>query len=553
MRPMVVFRRGLGLLALSHLVVLALAQPARAQDASMCRVINVDFTPGGLAAGTQGPAIAPQIVAWIETASGEYLQTIYITQQTGRYGLGNRPGRFDFNSGPQWPYGRRITVFPVWSHKHGIMFPQVDFQSGGESALSHRFDESSLEYFFCRPLLRSEPLWDAQTCASTVYTDKGVFNAASPPLTSGYPPRSDVTVAGPDSPSVQSYKQMNKFDAVAQATPRIGELTRVSWPMPPDLAMGNYVLLVEVSLEQDFNDTYNASRPGYGSPTGISYGDYGVPYRGQPSVVYRVPFVVSSTQTIATSEAYVGYGDPDGLDGLIRAPDATITSGVPNSGASRLLLTSEGGQMFRVRVDARPEPDFVSPGTPGEMALATVDTRGATLSFLAPGDDELMGTVKGYELRYVIGGDIDEGNFALANELPFTADVVPSGSEQLITLKNLLPETEYTVGVRAFDDCHNTSKLTVLTFRTAPRRLGEVDACFVATAAYGSVLANDVDMLRRFRDNLLKQSVIGELVAEAYYTFGPPVAGVVGESDLLRTTARDLLAPLVARVRGLRF
>jgi hypothetical protein len=44
---------------------------------------------------------------------------------------------------------------------------------------------------------------------------------------------------------------------------------------------------------------------------------------------------------------------------------------------------------------------------------------------------------------------------------------------------------------------------------------------------------------------MLKHSVLGELAVETYYTFGPTVAGVVGESDLLRATARQLLTPLV--------
>ena len=56
-------------------------------------------------------------------------------------------------------------------------------------------------------------------------------------------------------------------------------------------------------------------------------------------------------------------------------------------------------------------------------------------------------------------------------------------------------------------------------------------------------------MLRHFRDSMLRSTVIGELAVETYYTFGPPVAGVVGESDLLRHAARDLLAPLVRMVR----
>jgi hypothetical protein len=63
-------------------------------------------------------------------------------------------------------------------------------------------------------------------------------------------------------------------------------------------------------------------------------------------------------------------------------------------------------------------------------------------------------------------------------------------------------------------------------------------------------MANDVGMLRRFRDAALRKSVLGELFVESYYTFGPPVAAVTGESELLRASARDALAPLVARVRA---
>ena len=74
----------------------------------------------------------------------------------------------------------------------------------------------------------------------------------------------------------------------------------------------------------------------------------------------------------------------------------------------------------------------------------------------------------------------------------------------------------------------------------------------MATAAYGSVMANDVEALRHFRDTFLETSALGELAVETYYTFGPPVAGVVGSSELLRATARDGLAPIIAWVRTLK-
>jgi hypothetical protein len=52
---------------------------------------------------------------------------------------------------------------------------------------------------------------------------------------------------------------------------------------------------------------------------------------------------------------------------------------------------------------------------------------------------------------------------------------------------------------------------------------------------------------------VLQKTVLGELAVEAYYTFGPAVSGVVGESDLLRATARSFLDPIVERVRGFQF
>jgi hypothetical protein len=103
------------------------------------------------------------------------------------------------------------------------------------------------------------------------------------------------------------------------------------------------------------------------------------------------------------------------------------------------------------------------------------------------------------------------------------------------------------VGVEAVDQCHDTGPLAVLPFHTTVETQ-QVDACFIATAAYGSPLAASVTALRGFRDRVLRRSVLGELVTESYYTFGPPVAQLIGGSELMRAAARDALAPVVDRV-----
>ncbi|HEX8112878.1 MAG TPA: fibronectin type III domain-containing protein [Kofleriaceae bacterium] len=560
---MAVSRSGLALLAL--LPWFPVSDARADQQPGSCRVIDVDFTPGGFPATAKDPEIVPQIVAWLEKPGGEYVATLYITDQTGRYGLGNRPGRFDFNSGPNWPYGRRVTVFPVWANRHGLKFQQVNYQNGEDFNLSHPAGDSSPEVHYCRPLMQGEPPWDAASCPSMVFTDKGVFTSGT--ASALYPPRADLTASpkasgGQDSPSVEDYRNKNPFDAVSQASPRLGMETQISWPIPPTLTNGDYLLYVEVALERDFNASYGQDR--YPSPgaTEIPWSEYGVAYRGQPSVIYKVPFTISDTEAIAMTDTYAGYGDPgpDAVNGKTPSyfsprpdpnpPDDTITTDRPGSGAARLLLTSKGGQTFRVRVDARTEPDLVAPGPPGAMAVVDTQSGGATLSFTAPGDDGMVGTVTGYDVRYRVGTTpISDADFNSANEARFTGKLVRAGDLQTLQIANLLPETPYSFAVRAFDDCHNSGTITTVMFTTAPRKVGEVDACFIATAAYGSLLANDVEMLRRFRDRMLKHSVLGELAVETYYTFGPTVAGLIGESDLLRSTARDALAPLVRWVR----
>ncbi|HEU0037231.1 MAG TPA: CFI-box-CTERM domain-containing protein [Kofleriaceae bacterium] len=507
-----------------------------------CTTVDVDFMP---AAQSNNP-FAPQIVAWVEDTNGNYLETIFITEQTGTYGIGNRPGRADFNSGPAWPYGRRTMVFPIWAHRHGLSWDTVVFQNGDDNNLSHPFNQSSRENHFCRPLTTSEPGWDAMSCASAVYTDKGVLAPAMPK--SLYPPRNDVARAVTDDPSVDMFAVLNPFDSVSQATPVPGTPATVSWAVPESLPFGNYVLFVEVAREFDMNGTYNPTV--YPAPVGIPYDNYGAPYRGQPSVLFKVPFTIESTMTSAAATDYVGYGDPDGIDGNVRAADGTISVDVPGSGATRLALVSQDSTTYRVRVTSKPQFDFEPPAVPAELQAVDVTQNKATLAFVAPGDDGVTGRAKRYEIRYLVGEDMTAANFDTAVIAGTSVVPVNAGGYQTFELTGLLPETEYSIGIRAFDDCRNASELSVLKFTTPERTVGQVDACFIATAAYGSVMANDVDLLRRFRDVMLRKTVLGELAVESYYTFGPAVAGAVGESDLLRATARRVLSPIVDRVRG---
>ena len=518
-------------------------------DANECRLVELDFTPAELAAAATMRAPS-QIVAWVEDASGNYVDTIFITQATGTYGLGNRPGQFDLDSGPRWPYGRRTTVFPIWAHRRAASgaptWPELIFQDSRDHELSHAVQHSSRDAYYCRPMMREEPAWDAGTCASAkVETDKGVLDTTRISL---YPPRNDIgTPHGYDHPSVAQLAMLNPFDAVSMPTPASGAPAMISAPLSYTLPAGDYVLWMEVSREFDHNATY--SEAAYPSPPGLPWAIYGEPYRGQPSVLYQVPFTVGPAVATSSTADYAGYGDPNGLDGNVRPPDATITTGVGGSGAERLSLRADGGTPYRLRVTSRTETDMIAPAIATDLAVNTLTRTSAVIEFVAPGDDGLTGKVRGYEIRYVAGAELTDATFADAVDLKPDLTLVDGGALQEFSIDGLLFDTEYTVGIRALDNCGNTGALATLTFRTPERGNGEVDACFIATAAYGSILANDVERLRSLRDRVLMSSVLGELAVEAYYTFSPAVSGVISESELLRASMRAVLDPIVRWLR----
>lgn len=69
--------------------------------------------------------------------------------------------------------------------------------------------------------------------------------------------------------------------------------------------------------------------------------------------------------------------------------------------------------------------------------------------------------------------------------------------------------------------------------------------CFIATAAFGSQMASEVDTFREFRNKYLLTNILGTHFVKSYYHFGPPVAEFIAQSEVLRTIVRGLLWPLL--------
>jgi hypothetical protein len=65
--------------------------------------------------------------------------------------------------------------------------------------------------------------------------------------------------------------------------------------------------------------------------------------------------------------------------------------------------------------------------------------------------------------------------------------------------------------------------------------------CFIATAAYGTETAAELDILRDFRDQVLLENALGSRFVEAYYRLSPPVADFITKNDFLRAVVREVL------------
>jgi hypothetical protein len=69
--------------------------------------------------------------------------------------------------------------------------------------------------------------------------------------------------------------------------------------------------------------------------------------------------------------------------------------------------------------------------------------------------------------------------------------------------------------------------------------------CFIATAAFGSSMAPEVERFRSFRDQVLLKSSWGRTFVEFYYEYSPEAARFIANHELLRTITRLFLYPIL--------
>ena len=75
------------------------------------------------------------------------------------------------------------------------------------------------------------------------------------------------------------------------------------------------------------------------------------------------------------------------------------------------------------------------------------------------------------------------------------------------------------------------------------------DGCYIATAVYGSYDCPDVWTLRRFRDEVLRASVLGRLFIRGYYAVSPGLAKHLGSKPLFQKPVKMALDSFVSHLK----
>jgi hypothetical protein len=631
------------------------------------------------------PAPRAQIAIWLEDGAGHFIRTLQLTEAVAFHGIGNRPGASQFNSGYRWPYGRREGALPIWAERRAAApgaksWKRVIFQNRTWEGLASRTSsDQSPDSYYCLSFNQAgstKAALDAMSCASVFSSDKGRFLTAGDmsagyaepwedPMTrkgtmqplslaSLYPPRMDVNRcvdgtqcfdhADVSSFAVHAREVMPEIDAVSMATPLGNVEQSLLFSLPPSWPQGKYAVWLEINVEGDYNSTYDATTfPTPSQPSGKwdSWATtYGYPYRGQPSVVFQVPFELSAQGTTSYDAATPSgrsswdfwsqdYGKVETLSNISDDPKSA-----PGSGADRLRRDAKGNRLsldVRTLADlpvadpTQPLPMIPIPTTSGSPSSSggkpssssggsTTTTSGAAGSPAAsaipsnaqrdPQTDAIIlqesqatagpvGVIRGLALgRYPnvlhahdwitirfqaasseqpihrydvrVGGDpiVDEASFIANGRAARTASDDPEGAVALMlptdvpagkpiesAIGDLSAMTHYYVAVRATDELNRSGPISVAEITTQKRTFATVTPCFVASAAYGTPLAEEVSVLRRLRDRHLMTNALGRELVRSYYQHGASAAQVVRNHDTVRGVVRALLEPVVATAR----
>jgi hypothetical protein len=137
---------------------------------------------------------------------------------------------------------------------------------------------------------------------------------------------------------------------------------------------------------------------------------------------------------------------------------------------------------------------------------------------------------------------VDDDVYTLAKDIDYTVTNIDPGVSASLTILS---------GTYLKDKLTNFGEEVILTIDfdvggDATLTINVPEICFIATAAYGTPMAEEIQILREFRDEYLLTNPLGRALVEVYYRVSPPIAEFITEHPSLKPIVRAGLLPVVA-------
>jgi len=220
--------------------------------------------------------------------------------------------------------------------------------------------------------------------------------------------------------------------------------------------------------------------------------------------------------------------------GSVTTPDEGISVHAANTTVDIVAGPNEGYQFLKCTGDVSTIDDIYAASTNISMNASY----SITATFLTPHPEPVMATLA---ISSTEGGSVTtpgEGLFSypLGTEVSLMAEAA-SGYRFIY----------WSGDVSTFADIDDASTTIIMNGDySITANFGKPGFCFIATAAYGTPMAEEIGILRQFRDEYLLTNPIGATLVELYYRVSPPIAQFITEHASLKPIVRAALLPAVA-------
>ena len=256
------------------------------------------------------------------------------------------------------------------------------------------------------------------------------------------------------------------------------------------------------------------------------------------------PANAATTVTWGTATAIVSIVDDDRYT-LVKDTDYTVTA--INADSATLTILVEPyleGKHIDIGDSVVLTIDF-NVGTDATLTIASMGIQPSIFPVTADHDvinrNNVLTTITWGSATSIVS-IVDDGGYLLAEGVNYAVIPVTPGVSANLTI---LSSTYLSGKLRMFGE-----KL-VLTIgfdagRDATLTVTVPEVCFIATAAYGTPMAEEIQVLREFRDEYLLINPLGQALVDIYYGVSPPVAEFIIEHPSLKPVVRAGLLPAVA-------